>query len=143
MTDRAACNVDGGAKLLRAVATTMAGAGLIAITLLNAPPIHAQPQGSTASRPAFDVASVKPWKDDGMSPRNSHSTYGPQGIEFGARTLGFIIGEAYKLPAGLILPGSFTKEFREGYDIVAKADHAVPKEQLRLCFNPCWRIASS
>jgi uncharacterized protein (TIGR03435 family) len=130
MTDRAACHVDGERKLRRAAATMVTGAVGVSITILYAPPIHAQAE-ATASPPAFEVASVKLWKDDGVSPRNSHSTYGPQGIDFGARTLGFIIGEAYRFPAGLIVPGSFSKEFREGYDIVAKADRPVPKEELR------------
>jgi uncharacterized protein (TIGR03435 family) len=119
-------------KLPRAFATAVAGGVLVSISILNARSIHAQPRGTAASLPAFDVASVKLWKDDGVGPRNSHSNYGPQGIDFGARTLGFIIGEAYKFPAGLIVPGSHTNEMRQGYDIVAKADHAVPKEQLRL-----------
>jgi len=126
MRDRAGRNADGGRAILRAVASATAAAGLIAIRILNAPWIQAQGQGSAASRPAFDVASVKLWKDDGVSPRNSHSNYGPQGIDFGARTLGFIIGEAYRFPAGLILTGSHTNEFRQGYDIVAKADDALP-----------------
>jgi uncharacterized protein (TIGR03435 family) len=132
MTDRSGCKSGLGAEWLRSVASTTTAAVLIAISILNAPSIHAQGQGSAASLPTFDVASVKLWKDDGVSPRNSHSNYSPQGIDFGARTLGFIIGEAYRFPAGLILAGSHTNELRQGYDIVAKADHAVPKEQLRL-----------
>jgi uncharacterized protein (TIGR03435 family) len=106
-------------------------AAVLLAVILSASSIYAQVR-NIVSRPAFDVASVKLWKDDGVSPRNSHSTYGPQGIDFEARTLGFIIGEAYKFPVGLVVPGSYTNEFRRGYDIVAKADHAVPKEQLRL-----------
>jgi uncharacterized protein (TIGR03435 family) len=84
------------------------------------------------------VASVKPYKDDGVGPRNSHSSYGPQGVDFGGRTLAFIIAEAYNFPVGrLVGPGSLTKQalwgsLTQGYDIVAKAEHAVPKEQLRL-----------
>jgi uncharacterized protein (TIGR03435 family) len=86
----------------------------------------------------FEVASVKPFKDDGVSPRNSHATYGPDGINFGAFVLAAIIGEAYQFPVGRIQgSGSLTKEslwapLRVGYDIVAKADHPVSKDQLRL-----------
>jgi len=92
---------------------------------------HAQPA------PKFEVASVKLYQDDGVSPRNLHNSYGPQGIDF-RETLGFIIADAYNTPLGRILgAGSLTKEalwapLRVGYDIVAKADHAVPRDQLRL-----------
>jgi uncharacterized protein (TIGR03435 family) len=93
--------------------------------------VHAQPA------PKFDVASVKLYVDDGVSPRNLHNSYGPQGIDF-RETLAFIIADAYNTPLGRIQgPGSLTKEalwppLRVGYDIVAKADHPVPKDQLRL-----------
>jgi bla regulator protein BlaR1 len=92
---------------------------------------HAQPA------PKFEVASVKLYQDDGVSPRNLHNSYGPQGIDF-RETLAFIIADAYNTPLGRIQgPGSLTKEalwapLRVGYDIVAKADHPVPKDQLRL-----------
>src|SRR6202035_2879270 len=106
-------------------------AGLIALTCaLGATPPSAEFK--------FEVASVKPFKDDGVSPRNSHATYGPDGINFGALTLSGIIGEAYQFPVGRIQgPGSLTKEnlwapLRIGYDIVAKADHPVSKDQLLL-----------
>jgi uncharacterized protein (TIGR03435 family) len=87
--------------------------------------------------PKFEVASVKLYQDDGVSPRNLHNSYGPQGIDF-RETLGFIIADAYNTPLGRILgPASLTKEalwapLREGYDIAAKADHPVPRDQLRL-----------
>jgi len=87
--------------------------------------------------PKFEVASIKPYKDENGGPRNSFS-YGPQGINFGGLSLSFIIGEAYSFPVGRIIgPGSLTKEalwapLAQGYDIVAKADQPVPKAQLRL-----------
>lgn len=101
--------------------------------------IRAQSQQAApvATRAEFDVASVKPYDREGGGPRNSNS-YSPQGITFGGCSLGFIIGEAYNFPAGRIVgPGSLTKEalwasLAQGYDIVAKSDHEVPKEQLRL-----------
>jgi len=111
---------------------------LVAIAALAGPFATLGPAQSEArGRPVFEVASIKPYKDAGVGPRNSHSTYGPQGVDFGGRSLAFIIAEAYHIPAGRIVgPGSLTKQalwgpLTQGYDIVAKADHAVPKEQLR------------
>jgi uncharacterized protein (TIGR03435 family) len=93
-------------------------------------------QSQPTARPFFEVASVKLFKEEGVGPRNSHSTYGPQGINLGARPLGFLISEAYQFPAGRIVGSSSQNaEAMKGppsYDIVAKADRPVPKEQLRL-----------
>src|ERR1700733_3201187 len=93
-------------------------AGLIALTCAL---------GAAQTKDAkFEIASVKLFHDDGVSPRNSHATYGPDGINFGALTLAYVIGEAYQFPVGSIQgPGSLTKEslwapVRRGYDIVAK-----------------------
>lgn len=118
---------------LTAVVTT-ALAGPVAIGVINA--TAGREQSEPTGRPSFEVASVKLYKDDG-GPRNSRF-YGPQGINFGGCTLAFIIGEAYEFPVGRIQgPGSLAKEplwgpLRQGYDIVAKADHAVSKDQLCL-----------
>ena len=96
------------------------------------------PLTMAANAPAFEVASVKPDKDDGVGPRNSAAVYGPKGVNFRALALAFIIGEAYHFPVGRIQgAGSPTKEelwapLREGYDIVAHADHPVSKDELRL-----------
>jgi len=104
---------------------------VFATILLILGSLHAQ------APPKFEVASVKPYKDQNGSPRNSF-VYGPQGINFGGLSLAFIIGEAYTFPVGRIIgPGALTKEalwvpLAQGYDIVAKADQAVPKPQLRL-----------
>jgi uncharacterized protein (TIGR03435 family) len=93
--------------------------------------VHGQPA------PKFEVASVKLYQDDGVSPRNLHNSYTPQGIDF-RETLALIIADAYNTPLGRIQgPGSLTKEalwapLRVGYDIVAKADHPAPRDQLRL-----------
>jgi uncharacterized protein (TIGR03435 family) len=111
---------------------------LAAIAGLAGPLATQGPAQPEAIQPLFEVASVKPYKDDGVGPRRSHSSYGPQGIDFAGRSLAFIIAEAYHVPGGRIVgPGSLTKQalwgpLTQGYDIVAKADHAVPKEQLRL-----------
>ncbi|HEV3198242.1 MAG TPA: TIGR03435 family protein [Bryobacteraceae bacterium] len=109
-------------------------AGPVIIGFVGARPGRAQSQPT--ARPAFEVASVKLYKDDGVGPRNAHSTYNPQGIDLGARTIGFIISEAYQFPPGLmVVSSSLPKDALRGppsYDILAKADHPVPKEQLRL-----------
>jgi uncharacterized protein (TIGR03435 family) len=91
----------------------------------------------STARPVFEVASIKVYKDEGTGPRNSRTTYGPDGIEMRARTLGFLIGEAYGFPVGRIVPGPVGKDevtaaIRTGYDISAKAGHAVSREELRL-----------
>jgi bla regulator protein BlaR1 len=126
-----------GRKLSRAVATKLAGAGLLAISILNAPTIYAQVQGSAASRPAFDVASVKDHDGPHQGPRDIRWSYGPQGINF-RTALAAAIAEAYNVPGGrIVLPRSLKNEllyglFGEGYDIVANTDHPVSKAQLRL-----------
>jgi bla regulator protein BlaR1 len=123
-------------KLLLVLAAITALAGPVAIGVVNATASRAQ--SGPAIRPTFEVAWVKPYKDDGVGPRNSHTSYGPQGVDLGARPLAFIIGEAYNFPVGrvstpgLLRKGPIWESLTQGYDIVAKADHAVPKEQLRL-----------
>lgn len=115
-----------------ASAAIIALAGPIAIGM-----VHAAAQSEATSRPTFEVASVKLHKDDGVGPRNSRTTWGPQGVDL-ERPLAFIISEAYHIPPGYIVgPSSLTKEalwgaLSQGYDIVAKADHRVSRDQLRL-----------
>ncbi len=130
--------VAGELNFTKRVALAVAGIAAIALPvmvgIMDAPAIRAQ---SSAGTPKFEVASVKLYKDEIGTVRNS-VFYGPQGITFGGVTLAFIIGEAYNFPVGRIQgPESLTKEslwgpLRQGYDIAAKAEHAVPKEQLRL-----------
>jgi uncharacterized protein (TIGR03435 family) len=102
----------------------------IAVILLTAPAI-------APDRPEFEVASVHVNKDSGTGPRNSHSTYGPAGVNIGDRTLGFLVSEAYGVPVAQVVPApakkdALLKEIRRGYDIVAKADRPASKDQLRL-----------
>jgi len=95
-------------------------------------------QTPAADRAAFEVASVRLYQDDGVGPRNAHSRYSPQGVDFGARTVGFLIGEAYGVPVGRIVPAQTKAQdevlgyLRQGYDIVARADHTASKDELRL-----------
>jgi uncharacterized protein (TIGR03435 family) len=116
---------------------TVSGAALIATAILNVPSIHAQAQGSAASLPTFDVASVKDHDGPHLGPRDIRWTYGPQGINF-RTSLAAAIAEAYNVQGGrIVLPRSLKNEllfgsFGEGYDIVANTDHPVSKQQLRL-----------
>jgi uncharacterized protein (TIGR03435 family) len=90
--------------------------------------ILAIPASAALSAQTFDVASVKSFHDDGVSARNSR-VYGPQGVNFGGCSLGFIIGEAYIFPVGRI---SGPREWiSPGFDIVGNADHAVSKDEVR------------
>jgi bla regulator protein BlaR1 len=129
-----------GKKLMIGTLGMFALAAPIAVGIVGVPAIRAQansaPPPETSIMPTFEVASVKPFHDDG-GPRNS-AVYGPNGITFGGLTLAVLIGEAYRVPVGRIQGAdSLTKEelwapLRQGYDIVAKADHPVSRDQLRL-----------
>jgi len=91
-----------------------------------------------AQAPTFDVASIKPHHDPGgAGPRQMHSSYTPTGVDLGGRPLAFIISEAYSLPPNRIQPSPRVKNLiqdrlREPYDVVAKTDHAVSKDELHL-----------
>lgn len=95
-----------------------------------------QAQPARADRPAFAVASVRPHKSDDKRP--SSSVYTRNGVNFVDRAAGFIVAEAYHFPLGRVVgPESLTDEklwglLSESYDVVAKADRDVSKEELRL-----------
>ncbi len=84
-------------------------------------------------RPAFEVASVRPDDGRGNSPR-----FDAGGINFNGVALAAAIGEAYNFPYGRIVgPNSRTPEalwssLATGYNIVAKAQGATSKDQLRM-----------
>ena len=114
--------------LLRAAATT--AVGLISICILNCALIRAQPQASTASPPAFAVASIKS-EEEVKAGRNARVT--PIGIEFSRFPLRMLISEAYDVTRSRItsLDPRVMEMLDAGtYDIVAKADHEVPKAEL-------------
>jgi len=128
-------------NLAKKFALTIAGLAALAmpvlIGILNAPSARAQAtKVAVTGLPKFEVASIKLFKDDG-GPRNS-AVYGPQGINFGGLTLAFVVGEAYEFPVGRIQgAGSLTKKelwtpLRQAYNIIARADRPVPKDQLCL-----------
>ncbi len=136
LSNRTVQNLNIARKLLLLIAPILAVTVPVGIGLMNVRLL--QSQTSSANRPAFEVASVKAYKDAGIGPRNAHSTYSPEGVDFGARTVGFLIGEAYGVPVGRIVPAKTNSKdeilryLRQGCDIVAKADHPVSKDLLRL-----------
>ncbi len=86
---------------------------------------------------AFEIASIRAFRDEGLGPRNYRTTYGAQGIEMRARTLQFLIGEAYGFPVGRIVPGAQAKDallqvLRQGYDITARSEAPASRDQLRI-----------
>jgi uncharacterized protein (TIGR03435 family) len=118
------------ASLGRVAASVVALLGCVIAGAL-APRAIAFPQ--ERSRPAFEVASIRPDDGRGNSPR-----FDAAGITFTGVALTAIIGEAYNFPYGRIAgPNSHTPEalwssLSTGYAIVAKAQGATSKDQLRL-----------
>jgi uncharacterized protein (TIGR03435 family) len=90
-------------------------------------------------RPSFEVTSVKPVSRDKLT-GPGRLRYSPRGIDFANVPLGWVIGEAYGVGYNRI--SSSDQRIRdmffapEGtasfFDIAAKADHPVPKAQIRL-----------
>jgi uncharacterized protein (TIGR03435 family) len=81
----------------------------------------------------FEVASVKP---SPPAPKKApiYIRYGPQSVDAGYYPLRGLIVEAYQLQSTRILTSdSHGDDLLNGaYDVVAKAEYPVPKEQLRL-----------
>jgi uncharacterized protein (TIGR03435 family) len=90
-------------------------------------------------RPSFEVTSVKPVSRDKLT-GPGRLRYSPQGVDFSNVPLSWVIGEAYGVAYNRV-SGS-DQRIRdmffapEGtayfFDIAAKADHPVPKAQIRL-----------
>ncbi len=96
---------------------------------MNAPQIRAQEQAGQAL--AFDVAVVKA-SERGKGP--SSASFNPQGVEYHAYSLRMLIAEAYNVKARSIsATNQGDRILMDGspFDIVAKADHSVTKEQLQ------------
>jgi uncharacterized protein (TIGR03435 family) len=91
------------------------------------------------ARPSFEVTSVKPVQRDKRT-GPGRLRYSPQGIDFSNVPLSWVIGEAYGVAYNRVSSSdhriSDTYFRPEGtvyfYDIAAKADHPVSKEQIRL-----------
>ena len=95
----------------------------------------AQDHPTPASPPAFEVASVRPSRISAARDKKvSYFRYTPQGLEAGGFDLLGIIARAYEIPAARIsAPDSRLGNVLEAtYDLNAKAEQAVPTEQLRL-----------
>jgi uncharacterized protein (TIGR03435 family) len=118
-------------KLLLVAAGMLTLTVPVVIGLMNTPLLLSQT--TPADRPSFEVASVKLFQDSGVGDRNAHSTYGPQGVDIGARPLRFLIGEAYGMPLTQIKDDQFRSlTLGQGYNIVAKAGHPVSRAELQL-----------
>jgi uncharacterized protein (TIGR03435 family) len=110
---------------------TVLGSALAIV--VNLPALYPQ---ATSSLKTFDVASIK--RNTSAGPPRLR--YNPAGIDFAHVPLIWIIGEAYQVPYGrisssdahlrdLFFSPTGTSYF---YDIAARADHAVPKEEVKL-----------
>jgi len=135
MGNRVARDLSPSRALLLAVAAIGALAGPVVMGAMQMRPAA---QSEPATRPVFEVASVKDFKEpDAQGPRHFRASYGPQGITF-RTALAFMIAEAYDVPPGyVVLSSSLSREvllgaFGDGYEIVANAGRPVPKGQLRL-----------
>jgi len=90
-------------------------------------------------RPSFEVTSVKPVQRDKLT-GPGRLRYSPQGVDFSNVPLAWVIGEAYGVAYNRV--SSSDKRIRDTFfapegtayffDIAAKADHSIPKEQIRL-----------
>jgi bla regulator protein blaR1 len=129
MLHRTVHKLDSGRKLVLFIAGMTAVAGPVAIGVLNAPQIHAQSQAAASPAPAFDVASIKPGREKSRPTRRLN----PAGIEFTGFTLRMLISEAYNVIGFSVSNAdSSSRDLldRGTFDIAAKADREVPKEQL-------------
>ena len=129
MTQRIVRKLDPGRKLLLSAAGIAAVAGPIVIGLMNAPGSRAQSQADAASKPAFEVASIKPDKSGSgqvmfrMAP----------GGRFVANniTVKLLIEQAYGLKDSQISGGpSWINSDR--YDIEAKPDESSVDKMQKL-----------
>jgi len=136
MIDRVACRLDWKRKLLLAVGGVAAVAAPVMVGTFNPPRVHAQSPAVLTPPLAFEVASVRR-NENGGTPRLRYET---AGIDFAGVPLAWIIGEAWHVPYSRIsasdsrINDSFFSPTGTAfvYDISARADHAVSKEEIRL-----------
>jgi uncharacterized protein (TIGR03435 family) len=135
--------------LLRRGRTYSPRASLVAISVSTIPLAGLMLAGSLAPRwiafaqqsprPSFEVTSVKPVQRDKRT-GPGQLRYSPQGVDFSNVPLSWVIGEAYGVAynrvsssdqriGDMLFSPAGTAYF---FDIAAKADHSVPKEQIRL-----------
>jgi bla regulator protein BlaR1 len=129
MLHRTAHKLDSSRKLLLFIAGMTAVAGPVAIGVLNAPQIHAQSQATNSPAPSFEIASIRPGQEKSRPTRRLN----PAGIEYTGFTLRMLISEAYNV-IGFSVSNADSRSRdsldRGTFDIAAKTDHEVPKEQL-------------
>ena len=124
MTRRIEDNLGSGRKLLLAAAALAAIGGPILFGLANAP--HALSQ----ERQAFDVASIRP---DTSVNSPGWTRFEATGVNIHRAALLEVIATAYRVPESLITADPRMRDlFASRYDIVAKAEHEVPRGQLLL-----------
>ena len=114
--------------------TTDCGFGILAIGgpilfgLANSPQGKAQSQAAAPSRYAFDVASIR---TNTTFNTPSWMRFDPAGVNIQRVALIHLIATAYRTPESLISTDERMRElFASRYDIVAKAGHEVPRDQL-------------
>jgi uncharacterized protein (TIGR03435 family) len=130
MTQRIAGKLGSGRKLLLAAAGLAAIGGPILFGLANAPQGKAQSQAAAVSLLAFDVASVKPNTTVNSS---GWKRFDPAGVNIRRAALNDLIATAYRIPESLISADPRMRDlFAARFDIVAKAGHEVPRDQLLL-----------
>jgi hypothetical protein len=128
MTQRKADNLGSGRKLLLAAAGLAAIGGPILFGLANAPQSKAQSQAAAVSRPAFEVASIKL---NTTTNTPGWARFEPAGIDIRRAALLEVIATAYRVPDSLVSADPRMRDlFASRYDIVAKAEHEVPRDQL-------------
>jgi len=130
MTQRIADKLGSGRKLLLAAAGLVAIGGPILFGLADAPQGKAQSQVAVGSRPVFDAASIRP-NTTTNSP--GWTRFEPAGINIQRTSVASLISTAYRIPASLVSADPRMRDlFAARYDIIAKAGHEVPKDQLAL-----------
>jgi uncharacterized protein (TIGR03435 family) len=130
MTQRQADKLGSGRKLLLAAAGLVAIGGPILFGLADAPQGKAQSQVAVGSRPVFDAASIKP-NTTTNSP--GWTRFEPAGINIQRASVASLISTAYRIPGSLVSADPRMRDlFAARYDIIAKAEHEVPKDQLAL-----------
>jgi hypothetical protein len=121
------------------IGVTASAAMLGALVLAGSLTPHWIAFAQQPDRPSFDVTSVKPVSRDKLT-GPGRLRYNPQGVDFSNVPLGWVIGEAYGIAYNRIsssdqrIKDTFFAPEGTAYffNIAAKADHPVPKAQIRL-----------
>ncbi len=128
MRQRIAVKPDARRKLLLAVAGLAAIGGPILFGVANAPQGRAQSRAAVVSPAAFDVASIRA-KTSVNSSGWTH--FEPAGFNKRRASLIHQIAVAYRTPESLVITDPRMRDlFAARYDIVAKAEREVPRDQL-------------